>query len=104
MLKCEVAHLWFAAGNLIHIDVFIFAAEQDPNCAYPLRARQAMEHAIGRSQNRCCPALVRKRCWQVSYDVTNAADLAALQRAVFGCHEDDVLDTDSRCPDLTREM
>ena len=104
MLENKILNLRFAAGNAVDIYVFIFATKQDTDCANSLRAGQSVKHAIGGRENCCCPALIFKRRWQVTHDVTNAADLAAFQRAVFGCQEDDVLDTDSRCPELTREM
>ena len=96
--KRNVPYLSGRRRKFVHTDRQQIPAKRDLDIFDKDGAVDVGEQAVLRRQYRGLPAGLRKGGWQIPHHVSDAANLAARQGAVFGGRHDYVLGFDRACP------
>mgnify|MGYP001813499159 CR=1 FL=1 len=88
MIEDEILDALVAARHAPGVQRFIEATVYDLDGAELFRAIDLVQGAVGWRRHGRPPAEIGKRDGKVAHDITDAADLAAGQCAVFGCEKE----------------
>jgi hypothetical protein len=95
VLKHNVSHPGIRPGDLDDRHQVYAWTEGNFKFANLPCASKAAQHAVCRCNNRRLPTGVRERSWQLTYDVTNAANFAAGERRILGGNKNYLLVDDN---------